>query len=227
MLSLQEIKATPEQLEKDMHSRLTKGYHAYWHPAEKLGYSGTAILAKREPLRVFTGIGDAEIDREGRVLVADFGDHVVVNAYFPNSQRDHARLPFKLRFCGVMLKFLEKQREAGKHVLLCGDLNIAHQDIDLRNPKTNRDNAGFLPEEREWMTKFLAAGYVDTFRKFEPGPDHYTWWSQRPGVRAKNVGWRLDYFVCNEEASDRLKKAEHRPAVMGSDHCPVVLTLRK
>jgi exodeoxyribonuclease-3 len=225
VVCLQETKANKEQLEESLHN--PGGYHSFWHSAEKLGYSGTAIYSKIEPLDVKYGIGVKEIDREGRVLVAEFPEFVLVNTYFPNSQRDHARLGFKLKFCDEILRFCDGLRKKGKHVVMCGDFNIAHQEIDLKNPKSNKDNAGFLPEEREWMTKFLAAGYSDVFRDMVKDPHHYTWWSYRPGVREKNVGWRLDYHVINKEFRDRVKLASHLPEVRGSDHCPVVLELKK
>ena len=222
---LQETKARPEQLEEGvLHPA---GYHSYWHSAEKPGYSGVAIYAKKEPLSIKEGMGIPEIDREGRVIIAEYKDVTLINSYFPNSQRDHARLPYKLEFCDQMFRFLEKLRKQGKTVLICGDFNISHKAIDLKNPKSNEKNAGFLPEERAWMDKFTQKGWVDTFRHFNQDPGHYTWWSYRPGVRAKNVGWRLDYFFANGEVKDRLKSMVHQPHVMGSDHCPVVLELKK
>jgi exodeoxyribonuclease-3 len=224
VVCLQEIKVTPEQLDPEHLN--PGGYHAFWHPAEKLGYSGTATFSRKEPLDVRLGIGDPEIDSEGRLLQTEFPGFVLINGYFPNSQRDHARLPYKLRFLKKLHAHADKLRAAGKHVVICGDFNIAHQEIDLRNPKTNVNNAGFLPEERAWMSSFLNAGYVDVFRKLEPGGGHYTWWSYRPGVREKNVGWRIDYHVVNEELADRVRAAEHQPHVRGSDHCPVALKLR-
>jgi exodeoxyribonuclease-3 len=224
IVCVQEIKAQPEQLEENLLHPM--GYHSVWHPAEKLGYSGVAIFSKKEPHEVRNGIGIPEIDREGRVLYADFGKFVVLNCYFPNSQRDHARLPYKLSFCRRFLKFSDSLRAKGKQLVICGDFNIAHKEIDLKNPKSNAKNAGFLPEERAWMDEFVKADYVDTFRHFDKGPDNYTWWSYRPGVRGKNIGWRLDYFFVNAEHADRLKSAKHRCEVMGSDHCPVVLELR-
>jgi exodeoxyribonuclease-3 len=142
-------------------------------------------------------------------------------------QRDHARLPFKLEFCKKFLKKAESLRKKGENVIMCADWNIAHQEIDLRNPKTNKKNAGFLPEERAWMDQFIKTGYVDAFRQFQPEGGHYTWWSYRPGVREKNVGWRLDYFMANEEFKDRLKTSYHRNDIFGSDHCPVVVELKK
>ncbi len=225
VLCLQEVKAQTEQLTEELLNPL--GYHSVFHCAQKKGYSGVTTFTKKEPLDARCGIGNPSIDAEGRVVTVDFKDFSVVNAYFPNSRRDHSRLPDKLAFCDEMLNFLERQRKLGKNLVLCGDFNIAHKEIDLKNPKTNQDNAGFLPEERAWMDKFLEAGYVDTFRQFNPDPGHYTWWSYRPGVREKNVGWRLDYFVVNQEFKDRLKAAAHQPQVKGSDHCPVELVLKR
>ncbi|MGE0528492.1 MAG: exodeoxyribonuclease III [Bdellovibrionales bacterium] len=224
VVCVQEIKACPEQLEA--HVAQPERYHAYWNPAAKPGYSGVAIFARQEPEDVRSGIGDSEVDREGRVLVAEFADMIVINAYFPNSQRDHARLDFKLRFCDRFTQFVHAQRRKGKTLLICGDFNIAHREIDLKNPKSNIKNAGFLPEERAWMTHFLDRGYVDTFRHFNSDPGHYTWWSYRPGVRARNIGWRLDYFLCDRDSADRLKSVVHQTQVMGSDHCPVVLNIK-
>ena len=225
VVALQEIKAFPEQLEEGL--RNPPGYHSIWHPAKKPGYSGVSVYSRHEPIEVIQGIGDPEFDSEGRVLEVEFKDFILLNAYFPNSQRDHARLDYKLRFCALMLKHCEKLRKKGKNLVLCGDFNIAHEEIDLKNPKSNHKNAGFLPEERAWMTQFLKAGYVDAFRKFTPGPGHYTWWSYRPGVREKNIGWRLDYHVVNQELQDRLRSAEIHPLVRGSDHCPVLLEFKK
>lgn len=223
VVCVQETKAQPEQV--DLFLRNPAGFNGFWHSAQKPGYSGVAIFSKDEPLSVTEGLGVADIDAEGRVLQAEFKDFSLINAYFPNSQREHTRLPYKLAFCRAMLKHTEKLRKSGRNVVLCGDLNIAHREIDLRNPRENRDNAGFLPDERAWLDQFEAAGYVDTFRKFERGPGHYTWWSNRPGVRERNIGWRLDYFWVNNEFSDRVSGARHQPEVMGSDHCPVVLEL--
>lgn len=226
VVAVQEIKARPDQLD-DQHRNPLK-YHSVWHPAEKPGYSGVAVFSKKEPLDVGYGIGDPEIDREGRVLIVTFKEFTLLNCYFPNSQRDHARLPYKLSFCRKFLKAAEKRRKNGENLLICGDFNIAHKEIDLKNPKSNKDNAGFLPEERAWMDEFAdSAGYVDVFREFEPGPGHYTWWSYRPGVREKNIGWRLDYFFANPEFRGRLKSAAHRCDILGSDHCPVVMELKR
>ncbi|NUM89110.1 MAG: exodeoxyribonuclease III, partial [Bdellovibrionales bacterium] len=202
VVAIQETKASPDQLDQSLIS--PPGYRSFWHSAEKAGYSGVAVYTRVDPLQVTEGIGAAEFDREGRVLQLEFRDFVLINAYFPNSQREHARLPYKLAFCDAMLKHCARLGKKGKNVVICGDFNIAHEEIDLKNPKSNRDNAGFLPEERAWMTKFLAAGHADVFREREPGPGHYTWWSYRPGVREKNVGWRIDYHVVNRDFTDRV-----------------------
>lgn len=224
VLCLQETKANQDQL--DLFLTAPKGYQTYWHSAEKAGYSGVAIYTKKEPQDIKYGIGIAEIDAEGRVLTADFGSYVVISAYFPNSQREHERLPYKLKFCDLILKYCDEYRKKGKAVILSGDYNIAHQEIDLKNPKTNKDNAGFLPQEREWMTKFLKNGYVDTFRHLNAeARDRYTWWSYRPGVRERNIGWRLDYFCVNREFIDNVKDADIHDQIFGSDHCPVSIEI--
>jgi exodeoxyribonuclease-3 len=227
IICIQETKAQPEKLPAQLEEKLLHPgkYHSFWHSAQKPGYSGVALYTKKEPLRIQYGLGVPEIDSEGRVLVAEYPSFVLINTYFPNSQRDGARLAYKLFFCEKILQFCEAFRKQGKQVVICGDFNIAHREIDLRNPKSNQNNAGFLPEERAWMDQFIRQGYVDSFRNFEVGPDHYTWWSYRPGVREKNIGWRLDYFMVNEEFKGYLKNMRHQPDDRGSDHCPVVLKL--
>lgn len=237
VVCLQEIKVARAQIETDETLLHPEKYASVWHSAEKAGYSGLVTYSRKEPVDVRSGIGSREFDREGRWLettfrLSDFnkgatGEITVVNTYWPNSQRDHARLPFKLEFCKAAEKRLQELRASGRAVYVCGDFNIAHKEIDLKNPKTNVKNAGFLPEERAWMDRFVGLGWVDTFRAFEKGPGHYTWWSYRPGVREKNIGWRLDYFFTNPEASDRLKAASLAPDVSGSDHCPMRLQLKR
>ncbi len=173
------------------------------------------------------GLGDPQCDNEGRVLTLVFEDLAVINANFTNSQREHARLGYKLEFCKRMLEVCNSLQARGKTVILCGDYNIAHKEIDLKNPKENVDNAGFLPEERAWMDSFIATGYyVDIFRQREPGPGHYTWWSYRPGIRERNIGWRIDYHCISPKLEPGVIAVGHHPKSMGSDHCPVFLGIR-
>ena len=172
------------------------------------------------------GLGIPRFDREGRVLVTEFRSLAVINAYFPNTQHDHARLRFKLEFCRAIRRRMDAYRAEGRNVVLCGDYNIAHSEIDLARPKENKNNAGFLPQERGWMDRFVRAGYVDTFRERCNEPGHYTWWSQRFGVRERNIGWRLDYFFVNPDLKRRVRDAFIESEVRGSDHCPVGLGLR-
>jgi exodeoxyribonuclease III len=232
IVCIQETKATQDQL--DFFVQTPSGYKSDWFSAVKPGYSGVATYFKTEPLAIYHGFSgslvetkdfDPLIDQEGRVQTLEFKDFFLINAYFPNSQREHTRLKFKLNFCQAMEKYCSNLSKK-KGVVLCGDYNIAHQEIDLKNPKSNMNNAGFLPEERAWMDGFLKKGFVDIFRKLEPSGGHYTWWSYRPGVREKNIGWRLDYHCISRDLESRVKSASHQPMVMGSDHCPVVLELR-
>lgn len=221
VVCLQETKAQPDQLDKEV--LCPDGFETFWHSAEKKGYSGVAIFSKTKPKNVIPGLGIDAFDKEGRVITAEFSDFYLVNAYFPNSQREHTRLGFKLEFCQAMQNFLNKLGDTGKNVVLTGDYNIAHKPIDLKNPKQNENNAGYLPEERAWMDSFLQEKFVDVFREKISEPDHYTWWSYRPGVREKNIGWRLDYFCANEALMSKVDFCRHHPNVMGSDHCPIQL----
>ena len=226
VVMLQEVKAKPAVLEEIGLFYQEAGLSSqHWATAEKNGYSGLLTLVKGEHGDVRVGLGIEEFDSEGRWLEVDVGPYTFVNSYFPNSQRDHARLPYKLKFCEAALKRLKKLVSLGRVPVLAGDINIAHTEIDLANPKTNKDNAGFLPEERAWMTEFLEAGWVDAFRKFEPGGGHYTWWSYRPGVREKNIGWRLDHFFVSQQHESILNWMIHQPEVRGSDHCPIILSV--
>lgn len=223
VICLQETKAHPGDVQ---HVEWPRGYEAFWNSAEKKGYSGTAVLTRVKPLSVTSGIGAAEHDREGRVLTAEFADFFLVNVYQPNSQRGLTRLDYRTQeWDPAFLAFLKKLGKKGKPVVFCGDLNVAHTEIDLTNPKTNRRNAGFTDEERERFSTLLGEGFVDTFREFEPGPGHYSWWSQMMNCRARNIGWRVDYFVAAEKLRPALKRAWISPEVMGSDHCPVGLEL--
>jgi exodeoxyribonuclease-3 len=223
VLCLQEVKAHPDQLDEELLHPL--GYESLWHPAQKRGYSGVTTYTRRDPTSVTYGLGRRDVDSEGRVLMTEFDEFVLINAYFPNSQRDHARLDYKLSFCRSITRKLNALVRSGKHVVMCGDYNIAHQEIDLRNPRQNRDNAGFLPEERSWMSRFLVNGYVDCFRELCDEPGHYTWWSYRPGVRERNIGWRIDYFCIDRGLRPALRGADHQPDVPGSDHCPIRIEL--
>jgi exodeoxyribonuclease III len=221
ILCLQETKCRPEDVEQ----LWPADYTVYWNSAEKKGYSGTAIFTRTRPLQVTQGIGVAEHDREGRVLTAEYADFILVNSYVPNSQRELTRLPYRQQWDRDFLAYL-KGLEQRKPVIWCGDLNVAHTEIDLANPKANVKNHGFTPEERAGFGAALAAGFVDTFREFEKGPGHYTWWSPMGGARGRNVGWRIDYFLASVALRPRLKSAFIRPEIVGSDHCPVGLELR-
>ncbi len=223
VLCIQESKAQQDQVDESL---LKPGkYNSAWHSAIDKGYSGVTTYFKKEPLDVLSGLGDKEIDDEGRVLTLEYKDFFLVNTYFPNSGRDLKRLPFKLKFCEKLFKYLQKL-EKKKPFLICGDFNIAHKEIDLANPKSNQKNAGFLPDERAWMEDFLNKGYIDVFRSFNSNAGFYTWWSYRPGVRERNVGWRLDYFCASPDLKSRLKDMSHLTNVKGSDHCPIILSLR-
>ena len=203
-----------------------EGYHQYWNYAEKKGYSGTAIFTKQEPLSVQYGIGIEEHDHEGRVITLEFEDFYMVTVYTPNSQDELKRLDYRMQWETDFLIYLKKLEEK-KGVIFCGDLNVAHKEIDLKNPKTNRRNPGFTDEERGKFTEVLEAGFVDTFRYFYPDmTDIYSWWSYRFSARAKNTGWRIDYFCVSEGLKDRLADAKILTDIMGSDHCPVELDLK-
>ncbi len=224
VLCMQEIKAEPDQLSASL--RDPSGYQPTWHPAEKKGYSGVATWSNR-PGTTQIGLGIPEYDREGRAIFHAFDDFTLVNVYFPNGQRDLGRVPFKLAFYDALLKQLQERRAAGENLIICGDWNTSHQPIDLANPGPNSKCTGFLPEERAVIDRWLADGFRDVFRERHPGEKgHYTWWSYRPGVREKNIGWRLDYFLVSDGFADRVKDAYHLPTVLGSDHCPVVLELK-
>ncbi|MCL1818997.1 MAG: exodeoxyribonuclease III [Spirochaetaceae bacterium] len=222
IVCVQETKIQPEQLTNALSS--PKGYTSCWHSAVKKGYSSVGAYCREEPLSVSL-LGIERFDDEGRVQVLEFKEFTLINAYFPNSRDAGARLDYKLDFCDSLLAFARKLVEKGKNLLICGDYNIAHTAIDLARPKENEGNAGYLPEERAWMSKFLSAGYVDTFRMFTLDPKHYTWWSYRGGARSRNVGWRIDYHCVNEAFRSRVAGAEILKDVEGSDHCPVLVRL--
>lgn len=217
---LQEIKLSEGQLDWNK-----EGYHAYWNYAEKKGYSGTAIFTKHEPISVAYGIGIDQHDHEGRVITLEYEDFYMITVYTPNSQNELARLDYRMVWEDDFRAYLNGLK-AKKSVLVCGDLNVAHKEIDLKNPKTNRRNAGFTDEEREKMTVLLESGFIDTFRHFYPDmTDIYSWWSYRFKAREKNAGWRIDYFLASEDLKDKLLGAAIHTDVIGSDHCPVEVTV--
>ena len=220
VLCLQETKCGPDDVEQLWTAR----YASHWNCAEKKGYAGTAIFSRARPLKTTTGINIAEHDREGRVLTAEFDDFFVVNVYVPNSQRELTRLAYRQGWDRDFLRYLKKL-ERRKPVIFCGDMNVAHTEIDLANPKANVRNHGFTAEERAGFAALLEAGFVDTFREFERGGGHYSWWSPMPGVRARNIGWRIDYVLISPALRPRLKRAFILKDVPGSDHCPVGIEL--
>jgi exodeoxyribonuclease-3 len=220
LLALQEIKAEPGQLSESLLN--LPGYRAYWHPAEKKGYAGVCTYSRQEPLRVIAGLGREEFDREGRVLTLEFADFFFINAYYPNAQHTLDRLGFKLAFNTEILAFCQKLARE-KSVVICGDFNVAHQPIDLANPKENEKNPGYTLAERQGMYAFLAAGFLDTFRLFNDQPGQYSWWSYRFNARARNIGWRIDYFCVDAKSRTRVQGAAIRSEIPGSDHCPVEL----
>ena len=223
VIGLQETKARPEQLDAALAE--PDGWHVAWHSAERAGYSGVALLSREEPDEIVEGMGDDAFDCEGRVIAGLFGQVLVVSAYFPNSQDGGKRLDYKLAFCARLEDFLQEWRDAGCETVLLGDYNIAHCPIDLARPKQNEGSAGYLPEERAWMTRYLdELGYHDVFREEHPDlAGAYTWWSFRGGARSRNVGWRLDYATVSPGLRDRVSAPTIHPEVTGSDHCPVSL----
>lgn len=224
IVCVQETKAHPDQLDDEL--RQPEGYYTYWASAEKKGYSGVSLYSKAEPLSVQIGLGIEAYDREGRTIVADYGEFVFIGAYFPNGSRDHSRLPYKMGYYADFLAFCEELRGQGKSVIFCGDVNTSHQEIDLARPKQNQKTTGFLPEERAWLDEVVAQGYIDTFRHMYPQREGaYSWWSYIGGARNRNVGWRLDYFFVSPDLWPRVHDAVIHPEVMGSDHCPVGLLL--
>lgn len=218
---LQETKLQENQIDLQL-----EGYHQYWNYAKKKGYSGTAIFTKKEPISVSYGIGIEEHDMEGRVITLEFDDFYMVTVYTPNSQNELKRLDYRMKWEDDFRNYL-KELDNKKPVIMCGDLNVAHKEIDLKNPKTNRKNAGFTDEERNKFTQFLDSGFIDTFRYFYPDKENiYSWWSYRFKAREKNAGWRIDYFCVSEKLKDRLVSASIHTEILGSDHCPVELIIK-
>ena len=224
ILCLQEIKLQQEQIPEEI--KTLANYKSYWHFAQKKGYSGVATLTRTEPAEVRLGLGIDKFDSEGRVLITEFEPFVLFNIYFPNGQRDHGRVEYKLEFYAELLEIVNALRDQGRRVIITGDFNTAHKEIDLKNPKSNQNTSGFLPEEREWIDRYLQNGWIDTFRHFYPDlPEQYTWWSYRFNARKRNIGWRIDYFMISENLLPYLKDAFILPEIRGSDHCPVGMEL--
>lgn len=222
IVALQEVRAREEQVPQEV--SCLEGWHAHWVPAERPGYSGVGLMARRPPDAVETSLGEDRFDVEGRFQLARFGRLWVVNGYFPNgngTNRDLSRIPYKLDFYQRVFDLLEPARERGEPILVMGDFNTAHRPIDLARPKQNVKTSGFRPEEREELDRWLQNGWTDTFRIYEQGEGHYSWWSQRKGVREKNVGWRIDMILASPGALEHLRSAAIHPEVMGSDHCPI------
>jgi exodeoxyribonuclease-3 len=223
-ICLQEIKARPDQLTEDDH-QLFNGYKSYYNPAERPGYSGVVTYSRHDPETVQLGFGLSRFDQEGRLIRTKLNGINLFNIYFPNGQRDHERLEYKLDFYARLLDYCDRLHASGEKVILCGDFNTAHQEIDLRNPKQNQNTSGFMPIEREWVTKYLESGFVDIFRVLYPEHVQYTWWTYRMNARQRNIGWRLDYFLVSDGLVDQVEDVVINEEVEGSDHCPVTLYL--
>ncbi len=224
ILCLQETKAHPEQLDDELVN--IEGYHSYWNYPEKKGYAGVVLYTREEPRNVVYAFSDDSLDIEGRVIISEYPAFTLFNIYFPNGGAGNKRVPYKMDFYDVFLKYADSLVKAGRKLIICGDLNTAHKEIDLARPKENVKNTGFLPEERAWMDKFVSHGYVDTFRHFNNEPGQYSYWDMKSGARARNVGWRIDYFFVSEDLLSSLTGAFIMPDVMGSDHCPIGITIK-
>ena len=219
ILCLQEIKALPKQV--PAHLKNTPGYKIYWNPAEKKGYSGVVTYTKEKPINVKNGFGINKFDIEGRTLITEFPAFTLFNIYFPNGKKNQERLDYKLDFYDTFLGYADNLKSDGKNIVVCGDFNTAHKEIDLARPKENEKISGFLPVERAWIDTFVDHGYIDAFRHFNKEPENYSWWDFKTKARERNVGWRIDYFFVNKEFLPHVKKAFIMKDVMGSDHCPV------
>ena len=223
ILAVQETKARPEQLDADLLE--PENYFTYWSYPERKGYSGVGLYTREQPARVSYNLGDSKLEMEGRVIEAEYPGFILLNIYYPNGKQGQERLDYKMAFYDDFLEYADSLRAAGKKLVICGDVNTAHEEIDLARPKENSKVSGFLPIEREWIDRFVSHGYVDTFRHFNKEPAQYTWWDLKSGARARNVGWRIDYFFVSEDLMPPVKDAFIMPDVMGSDHCPIGLVL--
>jgi len=224
ILCLQETKAHPDQLTEELKN--VDEHKSYFSSAEKKGYSGVVTYSKLNPVKVQQGIGNKKFDSEGRFMITEFDEFILFNIYFPNGKASDERLKYKMEFYETFLKHCKKLLKEGKKIVVCGDVNTAHREIDLARPKENSVISGFLPQEREWIDKFLAAGFIDTFRLFNQEPEQYTWWDMVTRARERNVGWRIDYFYISENLKDNIISASIHSSVMGSDHCPVEIELK-
>lgn len=223
IVCLQEIKAMPEQVDKEVHDKLHE--HAYWYPAQKKGYSGVAIFSKKKPKHIEYGCGIKEYDNEGRIIRADYDNYSVMSVYFPSGTSGDERQDFKYKFLDDFQIYINKLKKTHPNLIICGDYNICHKPIDIHNPVANANSTGFLPEERAWIDKFFHSGFVDTFRHFNKEPHNYTWWSFRANARAKNLGWRIDYQAVSSPLEKKLKRAVILPEAKHSDHCPILLEI--
>ena len=223
IVCLQEIKANPEQFDESIFTDL--GYHCFWNPAEKKGYSGVAILTKTKPKHVEYGCGISEIDFEGRILRADFDGFSVMSAYFPSGSSGDIRQAFKMKFLSQFQNYINEVKKDFPKLIISGDYNICHRAIDIHNPQRNKNTSGFLPEEREWMNVFITSGFIDSFRHLNPEPHNYSWWSYRANARAKNLGWRIDYNIISENLLPNLSRSAILSQAVHSDHCPVLVEM--
>ena len=223
VVCLQEIKANTDQFDQSVITDL--GYHCYWNSAEKKGYSGVAIFSKVKPKHIEYGCGIEEIDFEGRILRVDFDEVSVMSAYFPSGSSGDVRQAFKMQFLGLFQNYINELKKSFPKLIISGDYNICHQAIDIHNPQRNKHTSGFLPEEREWVSQFLASGFIDSFRHLNPEPHNYSWWSYRANARAKNLGWRIDYNMISENLLSNLKRSAILSQAVHSDHCPVLVEL--
>lgn len=221
---VQETKAQPEQLSKDLLE--PPGYYTYWNYPERKGYSGVATFTKDEPVNVCYDFDTLQSDQEGRTVIAEYEEFTVMNVYFPNGKKDQDRLNYKMEFYEAFLEYVIPLVENGEKIIVCGDVNTAHKEIDLAHPKANEKVSGFLPIEREWIDRFIDHGFVDTFRQFNKEPEQYTWWDVKTRARERNIGWRIDYFYISENLLPYLSEAFIMPDIMDSDHCPIGIVLR-